>query len=217
MDKLKEDLFILLGSFALAVGGAVSLYYVEGMKLVPAICACLAGTAGTVGMVCCLHRDWKNGTLFPKVVTAKERKQGSELRVELPYSLLSARFHELQAFEPTTTADEPPGFLGWAEGAPIHIHRTEGENWLALFWVDYDNYLRDAELTALCRRHKLPMEGAYRKMKATGVAFYREGSITLYPAAFEPEFRHHYLREFLCPKAEYREWLSSRYGEGEQE
>ncbi len=216
----------------MAVGGVVALFYVEGWDLVPAICATVVGAALTVGTSFWLYREWKNGTLFPKIVSEKERKQGVELAVELPYSLLAARFCELRKYEPTTAADEPSGFLGWGGRAPVHIFHTAGqmlegkgkgtvaddpEGWLALYWVDDNNYLRDSELAALCRRHKLPTQDDYRKMKATGVAFYRAGTLTLYPAAFEPEFRHHYLTEFLCPEADYREWFSRCYGNGEDE
>ncbi len=216
MSKSQEYMLLLLGGVTFAVGGAVGLFYLDGWNVAKAASACLAGTAVTVGIAWCLHRDWKNGTLFPKVVSAKERKQGTELVVELPYSLLAARFRELQQFQETTVADEPPGFLGWAEEAPIHIHRTEGEDWFALYWVDYDNYLRDSELAALCRRHKLPMADDYRKMKATGIAFYHEGKLSLYPAAFEREFRREYLEEFLCTEADYSEWFNRCYGEGDE-
>ncbi len=213
MSKFQEELLLLLGGVAIAVGGAVGLFYLEGWNFAKAACACLAGTVVTVGMLYCIHRDWKNGTLFPKVLSAKERQQGTELELELPWSQLEARFSKLALCDDTVAANDPPGFLGRAEGAPLNIFHSGGEDWLALYWLCTDNRLRPSELAALCRRHGFPLPEETRKMKPTGVAFYREGTLTLYPAAFEAEFRRWFLENSLAPEAEFQQWASDYYDE----
>ncbi len=213
MSKFQEELLLLLGGVAFAVGGAVGLFYLDGWNFAKAACACLAGTVVTVGMAWCIHRDWKNGTLFPKVVTAKERKQGTELPLELPWSQLEVRFRKLALCDDTVEAHEPPGFLGRAEGTPLNIFHSGGEDWLALYWFADGNHLRPSELAALCRRHHFPLPEETRKMKPTGVAFYREGTLTLYPAAFEVEFRRRFLENSLATEAEFRQRAREIYDE----
>ncbi len=218
MSPWRDYIYMLLGGLALAVLAPVVLMYGNDWRaLLSGIMMCIAAPLLLFATAYCLYRDWKNGTLFPKILRPRERKQGIELALELPWSTLSARFHELEQGDDTIVANDPPGFLSWNEGATIHLHHTEGEDWLALYWVNVDNYLRDAELAALCRRHKLPMADDYRKKKATGVAFCHAGKLTLYPAAFEPEFRDHFLTRVLAPEASFRQWAATFYDGGGEE
>ncbi len=84
-------------------------------------------------------------------------------------------------------------------------------------WVNIHNSLSDAELAALCCRHGLPMQDAYRGQKATGIAICREGKLILYPAAFEAKFRRCFLERALAPEAVFRQWAAEYYDEKGEE
>ncbi len=234
MNNFRESSYLLAGGAVLVLLGVYVMHTAkDGMHMVPGVLMCIIGAASVIGMSCSMYRDWKNGTLFPKILKPEERKLATELPMELPWPQLAARFHGLAPRDEMIVADEPPGFLSWNDGEVIQIFHTAGQStakgraaaaaaegdadsWLALYWVNDDNYLRDTELAALLRRHKLPMQESYRKMKATGLAVYRSGTLTLYPAAFEPEFRRSFLTSVLAPEATFRPWAEDRYVDEEE-
>ncbi len=197
-----------LASLVLGIGGL--LHGASGTLLSLCIILNILGVLEVCVWLLLLYRDRKNA---PRLLSEQERLQGTEFPLDLPWSQLDERFHQLAARDDSVGVDDPPGLLVWTEYAPLAIYHTGGEDWLALHWVNIHNSLSDDELATLCSRHALPMQETYRGQNAAGVAFYREGKLTLYPAAFEAEFRRCFLERALAPEAEFQQWAAEYYDE----
>ncbi len=57
------------------------------------------------------------------------------------------------------------------------------------------------------------MQEAYREQNAMGLTICHEGKLTLYPAAFDVEFRRWFLENSLAPEAVFQQWAADYYDE----
>ncbi len=176
----------------------------------------------------------------PESLRPEERCQGVDLAAELPRSLLAERFLELAPKEEELNAEDPDSFLGWKTSGDGDFHlfpdgSDEGQGWVALWWgrsIHYVreasggvalraakplDYLRDSEVEALCQQHGAPVQDGFFNMQPNGLAFYRAGKLTIYPAAYEAAFRQAFLSTILAPPKEFHEWAEWYYAEEEDE
>jgi hypothetical protein len=100
-------------------------------------------------------------------------------------------------------------YLSWNSGSfeDIRIRKIDAEAWMALFWGRSDWTLTDRQVEGICRRESVEMPSHFRKMQAHGVAVYRQGILSLYPAVHKEQFEDAFLTSVLQPKDAFNAWL----------
>ena len=147
----------------------------------------------------------------------KEREQWNvpaQVALEMPFAELQARFEKLAG---SGEATMEPDFLAWNTGAfaDIRISKEGDSDWMALFWLRSDWHYTDTQLQRICKKEKLEMPPKFRKMKAHGLAVYRNGSLSVYPAPHKGEFEEAFMDNiFLRSREEFDAWLKDYLDEG---
>ena len=67
--------------------------------------------------------------------------------------------------------------------------------------------MTDRQVEGICRRESVEMPSHFRKMQAHGVAVYRQGILSLYPAVHKEQFEDAFLTTVLQQSAAFKEWL----------
>ena len=159
-----------------------------------------------------LIRDAREGTLWggpSRYVVDNPASVQQEMK--MPWSVLVENFRRLSKHDELAVCEPQSGFLSWNTGqfAIIQVHRQgDSEDWQALFWLREPAELRDTTLETICARHQVEMPTSFRKMKVQGVAFYRGGTLTIYPAGVAAEFREAFCDSVLAPKKQFSAWLA---------
>ena len=117
-------------------------------------------------------------------------KLGTPARLELqmPYYELAARFQALIRVDEGVQVSE--GYLSWAAPAygRISIAHGHGDAWKALFWLN----------------------DAAAQQELHGLALYRRGELSVYPASAQVRFAEAYLENLLHPSRDaFNQWLSA--------
>ena len=207
MKTIGEYLLYGLAGLALAVGGCW-WYAASGFDFRQVLMLIL-GLAFVAASVCLLWRDGKD-ELKRSRNASKEKKEWSKvarIRIALPFDELADNFKALAKATDEAVAEKE--YLSWNSGSfgDIRIWKIDAEGWIALFWVRSDWTLTDRQVEGICRRESVEMTSHFRKMQAHGVAVYRQGILSLYPAVHKEQFEDAFLTSVLQPKDAFKSWL----------
>ena len=147
----------------------------------------------------------------------KEREQWNvptQVALEMPFAELQSRFEKLAGCGEATVE---PDFLAWNTGAfaDIQISKVGNSDWMGLFWLRSDWHYTDTQLQRICKKEKLELPPQFRKMKAHGLAVYKNGNLSLYPAPHKGEFEEAFMENiFLRSREKFDAWLKDYLDEG---
>ena len=201
--------YLLYGAVGIALTLGACWWFAESGFDFRQVLMLILGPTLMLAAVWLLLRDGK-AELKRSRNTSKEKKEWSRaarIRTELPFDLLAGNFKALA--EATDEAVAEKKYLSWNSGSfgDIRIQQLEGESWIALFWVSSDWSLTDRQVEGICRRESVEMPSHFRKMQAHGVAVYRQGILSLYPAVHKEQFEDAFLTSVLQPKDAFKSWL----------
>ena len=201
--------YLLYGAVGLALTvGACWWFAASGFDFRQVLMLILGPTL-MLASVWLLRRDGK-AELKRSRNAGKEKKEWSKsarIRTELPFDMLAGNFKALAKATDEAVAEEE--YLSWNSGSfgDIRIQKIDTEAWIALFWVQSDWSLTDRQVEGICRRESVEMPSHFRKMQAHGVAVYRQGVLSLYPAVHKEQFEDAFLTSVLQPKEAFKSWL----------
>lgn len=207
MKTIGEYLLYGMVGLALAVGGCW-WYAASGFDF-HQVFMLILGLTFVAASVFLLWRDGKD-ELKRSRNASKEKKEWSKvarIRIALPFDELTVNFKALAKATDEAVAEK--GYLSWNSGSfgDIRIRKIDAEAWMALFWVRSDWTLTDRQVEGICRRESVEMPSHFRKMQAHGVAVYRQGILSLYPAVHKEQFEDAFLTSVLQPKDAFNAWL----------
>ena len=207
MKTIGEYLMYGVAGLALVVGGCW-WYAASGFDF-RQVFMLILGLAFVAASVYLLWRDGKD-ELKRSRNASKEKKEWSKvarIRIALPFDELTVNFKALAKATDEAVAEE--SYLSWNSGSfgDIRIQQLDAEGWIALFWVRSDWTLTDRQVEGICRRESVEMPSHFRKMQAHGVAVYRQGILSLYPAVHKEQFEDAFLTSVLQPKDAFNAWL----------
>jgi hypothetical protein len=207
MKTIGEYLMYGVAGLALVVGGCW-WYAASGFDF-HQVFMLILGLAFVAASVFLLWRDGKD-ELKRSRNASKEKKEWSKvarIRIALPFDELAVNFKELSKTTEEAVAEE--SYLSWNSGSfgDIRIQQLDAEAWMALFWVRSDWTLTDRQVEGICRRESVEMPSHFRKMQAHGVAVYRQGILSLYPAVHKEQLEDAFLTTVLQQSAAFKEWL----------
>lgn len=170
----------------------------------------VVGAALVLGTVFLLKRDAADELKRGK--KARQQKQGwnkaAHLQAELPFGLLASNFRELDKKTDEVVAE--PAYLSWNSGGAgeIRIEKMGNADWVAIFWLSSLWHYTDTQLATISHREGISLPAGFRKMQAHGLAIYRQGTLSIYPATQKEPFEDAFLTTLLQPAAGFRQWLA---------
>lgn len=184
MNQWKQNaLFVLAGASLTALGGFMSC---KGGFSAKAVVIVALGLFLTVGASWLVAREVCEILSTRKAIA----RLGTPARValEMPYHELAARFMALGKADAGVLLS--PGYFSWS--VPVHgrisIAHGDGDEWKALFWLN----------------------DAATQQELHGLALYRRGELSVYPASAQAHFAEAYLENLLHPSRDaFNQWLSA--------
>ncbi|MBQ9830615.1 MAG: hypothetical protein IJO38_09755 [Akkermansia sp.] len=176
----------------------------------------VVGAGLVAAAVALLKRDAKDELKRGK--KARQQKQGwnkaVRVETELPFDHLAANFRELEKKTDEVVAE--PAYLSWNSGAAveIRIEKLDNDGWVAIFWLRSPWHYTDTQLATICRSEGIAIPAGFKKMQAHGLAVYRQGSLSLYPATQKEQFEEAFFSTLLQPEEGFRQWLAEYTEEG---
>lgn len=208
--------YLLYGLVGLGlVLGAGYWFSVSGFDFRQLLMLVIGGTL-VLGTVFLLKRD--AGDELKRGKKARQQKQGwnkaVRMETELPFELLAANFRELEKKTDEVVAE--PAYLSWNSGGAveIRIEKMGDADWVAIFWLSSLWHYTDTQLATICQREGISLPAGFRKMQAHGLAVYRQGSLSLYPATQKEQFEEAFFSTLLQPEEGFRQWLAEYTEEG---
>ena len=148
----------------------------------------LAVLGSVVAVVCALFaiRAW----LDIRAARRELAKLGTPARLELqmPYHEIFSRVQALARVDAGVLVS--PGYCSWKSPAygRISIAHGDGDEWKALFWLN----------------------DAAAQQELHGLALYRRGELSVYPASAQVRFEEAYMENLLHPSRDaFNQWLSA--------
>ena len=207
--------YLLYGAVGLALTvGACWWFAASGFDFRQGLMLILGPTL-MLASVWLLRRDGK-AELKRSRSAGKEKKEWSKsarIRTELPFDMLAGNFKALAKATDEAVAEKE--YLSWNSGSfgDIRIQKIDTEAWIALFWVQSDWSLTDRQVEGICRRESVDFPAHFRKMQAHGVAVYRQGILSLYPAVHKEEFEDAFHTTVLQKPERFKNWLDEYMAE----
>ena len=170
----------------------------------------VVGGALVLATVFLLKRD--AGDELKRGKKARQQKMGWNKAVcvetELPFDLLASNFRELDKKTDEVVAEA--AYLSWNSGGAgeIRIEKMGDTDWVAIFWLSSLWHYTDTQLATICQREGISLPAGFRKMKAHGLAIYRQGTLSIYPATQKEPFEDAFLTTLLQPAECFRQWLA---------
>lgn len=176
----------------------------------------MVGAALVGAMVFLLKRDAADELKRGK--KARKQKQqwnkAAHLAAELPFDMLAANFRALD--KATGEAVEEAAYLSWNSGAAadIRIEKMNEPEWVGIFWLRSDWHYTDTRLDKICQAEGIDLPSGFRKMQAHGMVVYRQGRLSIYPAAQKEQFEDAFCTTLLQPAEGFRQWMAEYTEEG---
>lgn len=207
MKRFLEDLGYGAAGVGLLAGAVCWLCY--GEFDFRQILMLVVGATLLAACVFMIRQDAQNGCLFSK--TRKKIKQqwcrAARSAQDLPFALLADNFRRLAAVDDMTVAETD--YLSWKEDSrgEIRINKITDTDWICLFWVRGDAHMTDARLRKICLAESVELPASFLKMKAHGLAVYRDGQLSVFPAPHFEDFQDAFLDTVLQLGEAFSAWL----------